>query len=100
MPGAGEGFLTDADRNMSCHGRVEELGLGFGSLEYGTNSMSRTVFRTQKDQVFAEEERESSFEKINRERERANEELTQKQQIDSEHEREIGWHPFMVSVTS
>lgn len=83
MPGAGEGFLTEADRNMSCHGRVEELGFDFGSLEYGTNSMSRTVFRTQRSSLCRR-----------RERKRANEELTQKQQIDREHEREIGWQPF------
>ena len=74
LPGAAEGFLMDADRNMSCHGRVVELVFGSGSLEYGTNSISRTVLYTERSSLCRRERKikESSFRKRKREKEKDN----------------------------
>lgn len=86
LPGAGEGFLIDADRNMSCHGRVVKLVFVSGSLEYGTNSISGTVLYTEKIGSFQKRERDrqikaGSFRK-RKTRTMTNQELTLKQRLD------------------
>ena len=84
LAGAGEGFLIDADRNMSCHGRVVELVFGSVSLEYGTNSISRTVLYTERSSL-CRREGKIKERSIRKRRTKTNQELKLKQQIDREH---------------